>query len=136
MFAYIRKVENGVETTIQNQSYSGNGAGIWVDVKLINEDGKTTIVFDNKTVMYKIPTPDFTSGRIGLYTRSNSLWFDDVKVSAKIMENYIPVTSEDHVKPQITIYPNPVCGNNLFVRSNTPDLNAELMIYELSGRLI
>ena len=132
MVAFIRKVKDGVETTVEQRNYTGGGAGVWMDLNLINEDGMTTLEINGNTVMNEVPTPEFTSGRIGLYTGRNSLWFDDVNVSAKQMNEFVPVSAIDYKESDVMVYPNPV-NHSLSV---TTKMSCQLKLFSLTGYLL
>lgn len=132
----IREVKDGVATTIEQQNYSGGGTGIWMDLKLTNEDGLTTVQINDNTVLNEVSTPEFTSGRIGLYTGKNSLWFDDVNVSAKQMEDFIKVSAIAHQESGIEVYPNPIIGDIFYVNCDAFGSTSELKIYDISGKVI
>lgn len=86
--------------------------------------------------MNEVSTPVFTTGRIGLYAGSNSLWFDDVNVLAKQMDDFVAVSAIEYKELGFKIYPNPVVGNVFYVRCKTSDFRGELKIYDVSGQVV
>lgn len=132
--AWLKKKINGVESTLATATYSGGGAGVWVDVEVINDGSATTVKINGNVVFSSVSTPEIKFGKIGFYTWWQPAWFDDVEVKAKSTVTFIAdrkLVRENSLE----VFPNPVTGGWLNVKTALNSGEAvQWDIYDFSGR--
>ncbi|GAB3740441.1 Ig-like domain-containing protein [Spirosoma lituiforme] len=76
----LKKKVNGVLTTIASTTFAGGGTGATHAILVTNSGGTTTVKINGNTVFNNVATPDFMSGKIGLYSFYCPARFDNVVV--------------------------------------------------------
>ncbi len=80
--ASLISLTGGDETILATGTYTGGGPDTWITARVLN-NGETTSVFINDALVFdSIPTPDHRYGYIGLHSRVNYLWVEEVGVEA------------------------------------------------------
>lgn len=134
--ASLKKLKNGSESTLATANYTGGGAGNYVTVEIKNDGKLTTVKINSAAVFNAVSTPDFSFGKIGLYTWWQPAWFDDVDVKAKGT-----VTSVQQkvsiVSALVDVFPNPVTQGCFNVNiSSTGGGQVQIYMYNMSGKLV
>ena len=132
----LKRVKNGSTTNLKEGTYTGGGQYTYINIEIKNNGKTSTVKISDQIIFENISTPDFTYGKIGLWSDWNPLWFDDVMVDAKgkdfTSETFIPEKN----KAEFSIYPNPAISE-FHVNLNQSDFfNNRIDIFNLSGRLI
>jgi hypothetical protein len=81
--AALRRVANGVTTTLATASYAGGGPGVWFDVDLIRDEnlGITSVEVNGVSVFDDLEQREFEDGRVGLVTYGVAGAFDKVSLA-------------------------------------------------------
>jgi photosystem II stability/assembly factor-like uncharacterized protein len=135
--AFLKLIKNNTESLIAEAPYWGGGAGIYTEVKVINNGTNTTVYINDSIIFDQVPAAEFSFGKIGLYSWWNPVWFDDVGVTAKSTI----VTGNAHVisnHATFKIFPNPVQKQSFTVFSGNhfPMDKTTLQVYNLEGKLV
>jgi photosystem II stability/assembly factor-like uncharacterized protein len=135
--AWLKMVKGGIQSTIATAPYSGGGAGVYVIIEIKNDGSYTTVKINNNIIFDEILTPDFSFGKIGLYTWWNPVWFDDVSVKARgtglSTESVILTGNSAHM----IIYPNPVTDNEFTVKTSfSLSKPSRLYVFNMEGKLL
>jgi hypothetical protein len=132
--AVLKRVSGGEEVKLEQMYYPAAGTGMWIDLELINSEGRTTLRINDSTILSNIPTPGTDSGRIGLFTRNNEVLFDDVEIAAK--EMWLMTGMPGHAGPWsgILVYPNPVTGSFFRVIPEDHSATGAMEIFDLTGK--
>lgn len=112
--AYLVQVQDGIRTELEENSYTGGGAYTEIAIEVRNDGVTSTILVNNTVIFNNIPTPDYKSGYIGLYTRWNPVNFDDVSVDAAGSE----------LKPKLKL--NSPLDGEVFIAPANIGLNSEV----------
>ena len=76
--ASLRVVRNGVFTTVASANYVQGGANTWVDIALIRDGQRTTLLVNGLAVFRDLAQSEYMSGRLGLVTHNTTAHFDKV----------------------------------------------------------
>jgi hypothetical protein len=79
--ASLRRVTNGVTAAVASAPYAGGAQGIWFDVEVLWNDGRTTVRVNGIAVLNSIAQPEYTTAAVGLITHNTPAQFDNVSIT-------------------------------------------------------
>lgn len=130
------KVLEGEESLVSQEYYSGGGAGNWLEIEVLNEENNSSVFVGGNPIFFEIPCYELDSGRIGLYTRNNSVWFDDIEVAAKEMYFINGFDSPSAIRNEVTVFPNPLGNEDLTIQTPWKNSDIQVCVYNLDGQEI
>ncbi len=138
----LRRVQNGVTTTLFTGTYSGGGQNQWSTVDITNNGTTTSVKVNGGVVFNNVSTPAWTSGKIGLWTDFCPVYFDDMEVSASAggsgrvsFESALPFSEQEVIN--ITLSPNPVrASESLTLYTPGSGEKVYITISDSHGRLV
>lgn len=133
--AWLKMMKDGNEIIVDETTYQGQGPGVYQLVEIVNNGSETTVKIDGNLVFENISTTDFKYGKIGFYTWWNPVSFEDVYVKAK--GKMLSNNDLESIAVSPTIYPNPVQGNSVTVKTNfQPNEPYYFLVYDMAGNQI
>lgn len=136
MNATLIRVMDGTRSTLAESVYSGGGPEVYLAARVVN-DGETTSAFINDALLFdSVPMSDFRYGFIGLQTRVNYLWVDDVHVEADSAELHPGAFLAPESLQSVLVFPNPVRVESFVIVLPGKVLPVELAIMDVKGSII
>ncbi len=89
--------------------------------------------------MTSVPTPAHRFGYIGLHSRVNYLWVEELGVeadSAALSSGTTGIKRRAIPDPPLLIYPNPVSGQDFHVQARNMESPLSLQIFNLNGQVV
>ncbi len=123
--------ENRIDTAVQSEWIET--AEFYNTMKIKNSEGLTTVWFNDVEVFSDVQTPEFTSGKVGIFTHWCPVFVDNFKVESNA--NITAITDRE-TNNDVLIFPNPVNSQVFSIRLNGYGPDIKVNIYDIWGKLV
>jgi hypothetical protein len=82
--AALRRIQNGVISPVASATFAGGSQGIWFDIEVAWNDGRTTLRINGIELLSNVAQPQYTTARVGLITHNTTARFDNVEIAVPL----------------------------------------------------